>query len=798
MRLPTRRNVHIAAIRLASLLILSVNPGLGVMAESVIKADSKAFAARDNKSESLVARQAALADKRAVALERLAALSNSAASAFAGALPDESDEYRRLLNLLANAYETQLDSLNKLQAIQQAHQDYRQKSLTWSGFPEKPPYSLAFIQDQWQQVRLKDREIEAARIELTMLESMIETQRQAFQFSAQNSRKAGEQLESNSSEDSERNGWLKLLNDLRNQQDEARLASLDTEREARRENLRYLQDEREFLQRKARLSSKASPLSSADKDLQLKQLQLARQKLETETAKSLEQNQKIQQRVQQLRSQLVASRERSVASGNEQNQSLSPLQQMLDTDLIEMDALASNLKVLRLLAQANEAHRRIWELQYRADHTNDPSVIATVMQEIDSSLQRLIPWRAYLGSNLDTVRSRRDAQEKRLGEWQSEYGSHEHELRKLQANQSQEALLMRGVAEADLLEARLRSLSDLLQGRHDEADTVQSLRLLAQQTLDLVAALSDFELLTIDDTIIADGREISGKRRVTVGKIVQMLAILSIGFWLISRVTRYGREKIAGWQSGRASGALLGLRLLSLIAVVAILVFALISVHIPLTVFTLLGGSLAIGVGFGAQNILNNFISGLILLMERSIKIGDIVEVEGILSRVTHIGSRCCQVQRFDGIDMLIPNSSFLEKSVTNWTLSDHCLRVSVLVSVAYGTDSAQAMQLVKRAATEHSQIMKAPEPEVYLLDFAADAISLRLDFWIDLVVQPNRYRVMSDVRLRIEQLFSEAAIVIPFQQRQIHLGTSKPLKVEVVTDASIQQNQPINQSAGC
>lgn len=784
------------AIRIACWLILSASPCQSVMAESAAKTGPAVFATHGPKADALTARQTALANKRTEALERLATLSNSKTVVLAGALPDESDEYRRLLNLLANAYETQLDSLNKLQAIQQARLDFQQKCQIWNGFPDPPPYSLAFTQDQWQQVRLKDREIEAARIELTMLETMIETQRQAFQQSVQNSRKAGEQLESDIGQDSERNVWLKSLNDLRNQQDEARLASLDTEREARQENLLYLQDEREFLQRKARLSSKTSPLSAADKDQQIKQLQLARQKLDTETAKTLEQNHQIQQRVQQLRSQLTVTRERLASNLNEQNQNLSPLQQTLDTELIEMDTLASNLKVLRLLAQANEARRRLWELQYRADHANDLVVIAAINQEIESALQRLTPWRNYLGSDLDTVRSRRDAQEKRLAEWQNEYGNREQEQRKLQAYQSQEALLKRGVAEADLLEAELRSLSDLLQGRHEEADTVERLRLLARQTVDMAAALSDFELLTIDDTIIADGRQISGKRRVTVGKIVQMLAILSIGFWLISRVTRYGRQKVAGWQSGRASSALLGLRLFSLIAVVAILVFALISVHIPLTVFTLVGGSLAIGVGFGAQNILNNFISGLILLMERSIKIGDIVEVEGILSRVTHIGSRCCQVQRFDGIDMLIPNSSFLEKSVTNWTLSDHCLRVSVLVGVAYGTDSGYAMQLVKRAATEHSQVMIKPEPEVYLLDFAADAISLRLDFWINLVVQPNRYRVMSDVRLRIEALFSEAGIVIPFQQRHIHLDTNGPLQVEVVTETTIRKNQPANDSA--
>jgi hypothetical protein len=124
---------------------------------------------------------------------------------------------------------------------------------------------LAFIQDQWQQVRLKDREIESARIELAMLEAMVEFHRQAFQLSSQNSRKADERLESSSNPDSERNRWLKAFNDICKQQQEARLASLATEREARQENLSYLLEQRVLLQRKDRLSSRTSPLLLAEK-----------------------------------------------------------------------------------------------------------------------------------------------------------------------------------------------------------------------------------------------------------------------------------------------------------------------------------------------------------------------------------------------------------------------------------------------------------------------------------------------------------------------------------------------------
>ncbi|MGZ8157696.1 MAG: mechanosensitive ion channel domain-containing protein [Methylobacter sp.] len=743
---------------------------------------------------SLPARESGLKVRRSDVLERLAALTQDETNRPAAAKPDEWAEYKRFLNLLANAYESHLDALNKLRTIRETRLDFQQKSNAWVSFSEPPPYSIDFVDDQWKQVRLKDREIESAQLELDMLESMIETQRQTFQKSAQNLRKASETLESASSKQGERDRWLQDLNSLRNQQEEARLAALDTDREVRNENLIHLREERAFLQRKAQMVSRSSPLSLQDRDARIAELAILRQTLDSETAQEVIANQNAQEQVQQIRDKQRQARERLVkdpATADAQEHEVLVLQQALDTAIAEAGASASNLKILRLLAQAMVARRQVWELQYRVDHSDDLKSLDDTEQEIKQGLVRLALWRKYLRSDLDTIRSRLDAQDKRLVNWQSEYGDHILESRKMTAYTRQEVMLKRGVAEADDLEARMRSLQDSLQGQRESASLNERLQLFYAQTIGLAGKLSDFELLTIEDKIVAEGREIVGKRSVTVGKITQVLTIFALGLWLIMQLTSYGRRRVTKWQAAKASAALLGLRLFSLTAVVGIVVFALVSVHIPLTVFTFLGGTLAIGVGFGAQNILNNFISGMILLMERSIKIGDIVEVEGVLSRVTHIGSRCCQVHRFDGIDMLIPNSSFLEKSVTNWTLSDHTLRCSVTVDTAYGAPPRQAMALVERAAAKHPQVMKIPAPEVYLQEFGADALNLRLDFWIDLHVQPNRYRVMSDIRLHIEELFADEGIAISFPQRDVHLDIISPVKVEMVEKADVSVGSP-------
>jgi len=760
-----------------------------------VPAFAQAFAALDQPSTATSGKAPTL-EERTTALNtrldqvrgRINAMSGDGIAAPSGATTAEWEEFKRLLNLLANAYESHLDALHKLSNIQQTRQDFQQKSAIWVGFSEQPPYSIDFVDDQWQQVRLKDRELESARLEQAMIESLLESQRLAFQTSAQNLRQATEALEGATPEQIEHVRWLQELNALRKQHNEARIGALDTDIKARKERLAYLSDEKALLQRKALVASRSSPLSQADLDKKLAKLAQQQQGLELETQQAVQFEILAQQKLQRTRERL---REVQLKFGEQPLSKLSypddteMLQQVLDADSAEVDVAASNLKVLRLYATALLGRRHVLELRYRIDHAENRKALKEAEAEVQQGLQKLALWQEYLLSDLETTRVRLDTVEHRLANWQSSYGDKAQEQRKHAAYFEQEALLRRVIAEADDLGSRVHNLQETLQWQRDEASIVDKIEAFYVDLIEMANALNDFELLTIDDTITVEGREIVGKRSVTVGKIVTLLIIFALGLWLINRITAYGYGVVKNWQAARASQGLLAIRLFSLLAVVGIVVFALVSVHIPLTVFTFFGGALAIGVGFGAQNILNNFISGLILLTEHSIKLGDIVEVDGVLSRVTKIGSRCCQVHRFDGIDMLIPNSSFLEKNVTNWTLSDQRLRCTVSVGASYDSPVRTAMELVKRAAAEHVQVMQDPPPEVYLDEFGDNALNLRLDFWVDLLVQSNRMRVMSDVRLRIEALFAENGIAMAYPQRDVHLDIAQPVKVALTTAIS-------------
>jgi small-conductance mechanosensitive channel len=226
---------------------------------------------------------------------------------------------------------------------------------------------------------------------------------------------------------------------------------------------------------------------------------------------------------------------------------------------------------------------------------------------------------------------------------------------------------------------------------------------------------------------------------------------------------------------------------------ISLVIFALITVKIPLTVFAFMGGALAIVVGFGAQNLINNFISGLILLLEQPIKTEDIIEIDGMTGTVVSIGARCSQVKRFDGIDILVPNSEFLQKNVVNWTLSDSLLRLTIKFGVAYGSPTRNVSQIVRHVLEEHGKILKNPAPVVLFDDFGDSALIFIVNFWVNVDPELNNRIIASDFRHMLTKRLAEAGIVIAFPQRDVHLDTETPLKVSLVQSSlpSVLGQQP-------
>lgn len=293
-----------------------------------------------------------------------------------------------------------------------------------------------------------------------------------------------------------------------------------------------------------------------------------------------------------------------------------------------------------------------------------------------------------------------------------------------------------------------------------------------------VEHLWHFELFAVEDRIMVDGEVIVEERPVTVGKVVLALLVLAAGLVVARWIGRGAGFLLAPIYRRQWGNRLIIERVIHAGAVVAVVVLALITVKIPLTVFAFLGGALAIGVGFGAQNLINNFISGFILLAERPIRTGDIIEVEGTRGKVEAIGERCTRVRRFDGIEILIPNSQLLEQSVTNMTHSDQRVRARIAVGVAYGSPTRKVQELLAEAALEHPLVIADPPPLALFEELGESAMNFALYFWVDLPAQPDARVVTSDLLHRIYERFKAANITFAYPQRDIHLDTNGPVPV--------------------
>ena len=283
---------------------------------------------------------------------------------------------------------------------------------------------------------------------------------------------------------------------------------------------------------------------------------------------------------------------------------------------------------------------------------------------------------------------------------------------------------------------------------------------------ELAAALWNYELVVVED------------RPITLRKIIVALILLFLGI-KFSRSLSTGLVDVLLRQTHMDESAAATVRALLFYALIIFFsVLALYVAMIPLTLFAVMGGVLAIGLGFGSQNIINNFISGLILLVERPIRIKDMVEVEGTYGQVEQIGARCTHVKTGENIDIMVPNSKFLENNVVNWTLSSNEVRIGIKVGVVYGSPTRKVEQILREAVEQSKNVLNPPEPVVLFTEFGDNALLFEAHFWVRMHTQMDRWKIESEIRFSIDDACRASGVIIAFPQRDVHLDSVKPLEV--------------------
>ena len=269
-----------------------------------------------------------------------------------------------------------------------------------------------------------------------------------------------------------------------------------------------------------------------------------------------------------------------------------------------------------------------------------------------------------------------------------------------------------------------------------------------------------------------------GEYRISLYAFIRSLLIVTLVFWTANLASDIISARIARLSKVRATNREL-LKKIFQIAIYLIGFFVTLDfLGIDLTTLTVFSGALGIGLGFGLQKIASNFISGIILLLEKSIEQDDLVDIgDGAVGFVRKASARFTLVETFDGKEIMIPNEDFITSRVTNWTYSNANGRIEIAIGVAYGSDLDLVMEILLESAKEHPKCVLEPEPACYLREFADSSINFILHFWIADVTQ-GRWRPHSEVMMAIWRKFKQRGVEIPFPQRDLHLKSPEIIKL--------------------
>lgn len=697
----------------------------------------------------------------------------------------EAEERYRLLDGLIVRLTSQLNLLDERKELLSARTAAEQKVKSWTGFPEPPPYSILLVDEMRETVlaaRAKARGLDSSR-------ELFAQQDAHYLDSAKLAReqyiRVGDDLEHAQTPDARLTAlWRKDLAGIRARNADAMAAWVALRHEVLGERSAVARAELDLLERQLAEARKRMVFSRADLNKALARLTSNRFRLEQEMEASLASD--------ALRTRVLARTQRELAAlasrygkgvGSAATGALRDgYEARQRAALAWVESSRFETEVVSALIYINQSVSTFWEPRYAAVAGNNVEQQRGVLAGFIKSREQFKPWLEYVQHQLETFQTAEREQEARLVRIDERNPLRTAERDLLAARRVQRE-------EAERLKAALVQVDVQLQSWQEDIEHVKQQRSITDRFRNWFGAASDilrriwnFELFAVEDTLEVAGQKVVTTHGVTVGKSFGAILLFIIGYGIAAFFSRHVQRIMVGrFGFGKQQASVIGRWLLALTAFI-LLIITLNLARIPLTVFAFLGGALAIGVGFGTQTIIKNFISGVLILLERKVKVGDTVDVDGALGRVTSVDLRASTILGFDGVESVIPNSTFLENKVTNWTHNNSRIRRIMRVGVAYGSRTDLVRDILAGCAERHGLVLKEPQPLVFFEDFGDNAMIFALYFWIDYGPEVNPLRVASDLRFMIEQRFTEESIAIACPQRDVHLDSEQPLRVEVVS----------------
>ncbi len=715
------------------------------------------------------------------ARETLARFENSELSLPAGVTPAELDERRRELEQVILVTSSYLKNLNASAEARKAAEAARAEKAAWTGFKEPPPYSILMLDDLLNErdaakTKLVSHESSLANFERLLANTMSETK------AAEEA--AGSQI-------------------LAVQNAEAEKAEAAKWRlEAARSRARLMAGRAGFLQ--ASCASLKDRIAAAKADLALVERKITAAapntrfseedltkiaKIGNERKKSLEKElSSISKRLKtafSTRTQAQAALDALLANvtDGKEPEGLELAKFRVEVAEGRIESLQSMTEVIESLVQLENLNLNAYQDRHAIMTTADAAERDKAIESIRLMEERIRAW-------LNVVESETTTCGAELGKIESRAASITAEdprfalLNEQRAARSEKlAMLQRVTQSVDTERKLLRRWLAEYAAKDEQKGAYEKVTALAAGTWQTLLKIWAFEVMSFEDKVEVDGQIITGKIPVSLGMLLRALLFFLIGYGIASRIANHVQKTVVS-RGHIAEAQAKTLRNWAMIAVgVALVLGALAFLKIPLTVFAFFGGALAIGLGFGLQTLIKNFISGIIVLVERKVRVGDILDVDGIVGTVVEVNTRSSIIRGADDVETMIPNSVFLENRVTNWTLSSSKMRRNVRVGVAYGSNTRTVMDILTEVADRHGKVCKDPAPFAVFEDFGDNALIFVLYFWVELGPHTNPMIVTSDLRMMIEKRFTESGIGVPFPQREMHLTTDTPIQVQMTHD---------------
>jgi small-conductance mechanosensitive channel len=684
---------------------------------------------------------------------------------------------RGLLERLVRLYEQQVGYAADLEAARSRRAELAHETQAWTGFAEPRPHSILLTDALRESIQMERLEITNGEKALVTLDELIEENRSALNQADEKIRLLNEQLERNPATGAnDERIWPRELERLRSQTASATVTMLDLERQVRQEQLAGSRIRLGLLQQQLVIARASATFTDEDMAKVSERIDSEQRQLESELKEALARLQMTDKALDEARKALRDTQSRADTGSD---------QIVLTTEQFELrreqsETASTEVKLLRFMLQIGVTERTIWEMRYAASHSTSVGTIRQIRRQLEQFDHRVQLWKEYYQEQMENSASQVARLEARLGNLDADSDLAPLVRERLATLRERDDMLLRvvrNIERGDHLVDRLR------EGLEEAAEKLPFLSRLSDAFSDAQTLLSRtwrFELFVAQDTVTVDGQQITGKRSVTLGKVITAVFILILGYWLAGLVTRFLEPIFIKRFKIEANQANLIRRWLRVVLVFGLALFSLVSVKIPLTVFAFAGGALAIGLGFGLQTLLKNFVSGVIILFERPFRVGDVLDVAGQSGTVASIGIRSSVLQLWDGTETLIPNSALLENNLTNWTYTNRVVRFSVNLGVAYGSDTRRVVQLLGEIAERHGLVEKEPKPQVLFTNFGASSLEFELRFWVD-VVRANSALVASDLRQMIVGSFAEYGLNIAFPQQDVHMNTPRPIQVQLM-----------------